>query len=87
MGNEKTYYTKYFSKEFSEVYWKLDKQSKEKIDKAVEKIRHRPELGKPLHPPYAGYRSERIERWRLIYRLVGEVVVFARLDNRNHVYG
>jgi len=39
-----------------------------------------------LHAPLHDYKSERLEKLRIIYKVVGEKVESAWLDDRGHVY-
>lgn len=75
-----------FSPEFLQDYRKLDLAWKVRVDKAIDKIIVRPELGKPLHVPFVGFRSERIGSSRIIYTMKGNRVIFAYLKHRKKAY-
>ena len=59
---------------------------RKRIGKRIGKILEMPELGKPLHAPLNNYKSERMEKHRIVYKVVGSTVVFAWLEHRKHVY-
>ena len=65
---------------------KLDTHQRELVYKRIDKILLNPDLGKPLHAPLHDYKSERLEKVRIIYKIVGNTIEFAWLDNRSHVY-
>ncbi|MBI5177008.1 hypothetical protein HY995_02890 [Candidatus Micrarchaeota archaeon] len=65
----------------------LDKHQRELVYKRIGKILEAPQLGKPLHSPLHDYQSERLEKLRIIYKIVGQTVEFAWLDDRGHVHG
>ena len=79
-----------FSSAFSELFLKeirkLDKRQKELAYKRIEKILQNPGLGKPLHAPLSNYLSERIEKFRIIYKIQGKTVEFAWFEHRKHAY-
>ena len=75
-----------YSKKFRKAYEKLDDRTKELVKKRIEKICSSPELGKPLHKPLQNFRSERIEKLRIVYTFDGHSVEFAWLDDRGHAY-
>lgn len=77
---------KLFTEDFSNIYSKLDKNIKTIVDKSIEKILNKPELGKPLKYSLHGLRSERIGTFRLIYEIKGEFIVFHSLEHRKKVY-
>ncbi|MFH1750564.1 MAG: type II toxin-antitoxin system RelE/ParE family toxin [Candidatus Micrarchaeota archaeon] len=72
--------------EFENSLKKLDKNQQRLILKRMDKILEMPDLGKPLHAPMQNYRSERVEKFRIIYAVRGESIYFAFLANRKHVY-
>ncbi len=65
---------------------KLDKHQRELIYKRIQKILENPQLGKPLHAPLHDYKSERLEKYRIIYKIVNNTIEFAWLEHRSHVY-
>lgn len=74
------------SERFKKEYKKLDRRQQELIDKKIQKIIELPELGKPLRAPLQNFKSERIEKLRIIYALEGKTIKFAWIDDRGHVY-
>lgn len=79
-------YSSQFSERFLDQAKKLDRHQRELIFYRIAKIQQQPELGKPLHAPLSGYRSERLEHWRIIYKITGNSVFFAWLEPRKHAY-
>lgn len=75
-----------FSERFIEQLKKLDRRQKELVFKRIGKILENPQLGKPLHAPLARFLSERLENYRIIYKISGSTVEFAWLDKRKRVY-
>lgn len=74
------------SDRFKKEFKKLDKRQKALVKKKMLKIIEKPELGKPLHAPLQNFKSERIEKLRIIYALEGNTIKFAWIDGRGHVY-
>ncbi len=74
------------SERFKKEYKKLDPHQQEMVDKKIQKIAGQPELGKPLRTPLQNFKSERIEKLRIIYSLEGKLVKFAWIDDRGHAY-
>jgi mRNA interferase RelE/StbE len=75
-----------FTVEFSKIYSKLNKELKERIDKAIDKILLSPEKGKPLKYELAGLRSARIGKFRLLYEIKGDTIIFHTFEHRKKVY-
>ncbi len=75
-----------YSKKFRKAYNKLDERTKGLVGKKIAKIGESPELGKPLHKPLQKFRSERIEKLRIVYTFDGQSVELAWLDDRSHAY-
>ncbi len=65
---------------------KIDRFHLGLVFKRIEKILEFPELGKPLHAPMHGFRSERIEKLRIIYMFDNDSVTFTFLNHRKHIY-
>lgn len=59
---------------------------KQHVWEAIEIIAKDPNAGKPLEDDLAGYRSYRIGRYRLIYRLFDARLVFEAFGSREHIY-
>ncbi|MCR4335308.1 MAG: hypothetical protein NUV57_02105 [archaeon] len=79
-------YVYFRSDRFKKEYKKLDGHQQELVDKKLLKIIENPLLGKPLHAPLQNYKSERIEKLRIIYLIIGKTIKFAWIDDRGHVY-
>ena len=79
-------YSAGYSDRFLQDVKKLDKHQRELVFKRIQKILANPQLGKPLHAPLHDYKSERLEKYRIIYKVVGNTVEFAWLDHRSRVY-
>ncbi|MDO8537947.1 MAG: type II toxin-antitoxin system RelE/ParE family toxin [archaeon] len=79
-------YSFYHSDCFKKEFKKLDKHQQELVKKKMEKIIAQPELGKPLHAPLQNFKSERIEKLRIIYTIEGTTIKFAWIDDRGHAY-
>ncbi len=75
-----------YSDRFISDLKKLDRRQKILVFNRIEKIQSNPELGKPLHAPLNGFRSERLECYRIIYKYSGSTVEFAWLQHRDEVY-
>ncbi len=75
-----------FTENFSRAYIKLDKSLKLVIDKMINKILNKPELGKPLKHNLHGLRSERRGSVRLIYEIKNDIIIFHILKHRKKVY-
>ena len=75
-----------FTDRILEEMKKLDRRQRQLVYKRIGKILEMPELGKPLHAPLNNYKSERMEKHRIVYKVVGSTVVFAWLEHRKHVY-
>lgn len=80
-------YDYFRSERFKKEYKKLDRRQQELIDKKIQKIIELPGLGKPLRAPLQNFKSERIEKLRIIYTLEGKTIKFSWIDDRGHVYG
>lgn len=76
----------FYSKKFEEQFRKLDKRQQLLIKKKILKIAEQPELGKPLHAPLQNFKSERVEKMRIIYRVSGNRIELAWIDHRGHAY-
>lgn len=78
--------SKVFTEKFAAEYVKLDKNLKNLVDKAIKKILEKPELGKPLMYGFAGLRSERIGKFRLIYEEKGNAIILHAFEHRKKAY-
>ena len=75
-----------FTDDFSKIYSRLDKQEKERVDKAIDKLLIKPELGKPLRYELAGLRSEHVGKFRLLFEIKEDTVIFHTFEHRKKVY-
>lgn len=64
---------------------KLDGSIKERLKKAIQKIIDNPEGGKPLKH-HSNVFSERIEQYRLIYKISREEILLIYFKKRDEVY-
>lgn len=74
------------SDRFGSEFTALDKSLQERIDKSVKKILEKPGLGKPLKRELAGYFSERVGGYRIIYRYDENFVYLERCRKRDRGY-
>ncbi|MEM0330784.1 MAG: type II toxin-antitoxin system RelE/ParE family toxin [Archaeoglobaceae archaeon] len=77
--------------EFEKALKDLTKKNSElalRIAKAIKKLSENPNAGKPLSYEYSGLRSLRIEKYRVIYRIVEEKkeIHLIVLGHRKKVY-
>lgn len=75
-----------FTDKILEELKKIDKHQRRIVYKKINKILEAPELGKPLHAPLNHYKSERMEKYRIVYKVVGSTVEFAWLEHRKMAY-
>lgn len=75
-----------FTEDFSQTYSKLDKSTKERLDKSIKKLLDNPELGKPLKYELAGLRSEHVGKYRLLYEIKDNLIIFHTFEHRKKVY-
>ena len=79
-------YPYFRSERFKKEYKKLDPHQQILVKKKIDKIVENPEIGKPLRSPLQNFKSERVEKLRIIYVLEGKLIKFAWIDDRGHVY-
>ena len=77
-----------FSKEVADSLKKLDNSIKAQVIDKLEKLKTRPELGKPMTGQLTGLRSLRIGFYRAIYSIEHErlTILIIRLGHRKNVY-
>lgn len=75
-----------FTREFLRIHGRLDGQTRILIDKRMEKILDKPELGKPMKNVLGGIMSERVGNMRILYEVRGDTVVFRYVGHRKNVY-
>jgi mRNA interferase RelE/StbE len=59
---------------------------KKRIHNALDLIRLQPEGGKPLQRAWEGYRSFRIGKFRIIYRVVSKEIEVVAVGPRHTIY-
>lgn len=59
---------------------------KRRVWEAIDLLAQRSDLGKPLTDELEGYRSYRIGRYRLIYRIESDRIVFIAFGSRRDIY-
>jgi len=66
----------------------LDKPTRQKIKRAIEtKLTANPEVfSKPLQHTLKGYRSLRVEDWRVIFKIGSKEIWIYRIGHRREVY-
>ena len=65
---------------------KLKSDRRKELEKAVIKILNAPTSGKPLRYSFKGCRSEEVGKYRVIYEIAGDSVVFHYFEHRKKVY-
>ncbi|HLC39975.1 MAG TPA: type II toxin-antitoxin system RelE/ParE family toxin [archaeon] len=79
-------YTPKFTDRFLEDTKRLKGELRNHLEKAVRKILENPQFGKPLRHTYKGLRSERVGKFRIIYEIEGNLVIFHIFEHRKEVY-
>ena len=82
MNEFKPKFTPIFLKETG----KLKSDKRKELEKVVLKILNNPTRGKPLRYSFKGCRSEEVGKYRVIYEIVGDRVVFHYFEHRKGVY-
>ncbi|NQE52987.1 hypothetical protein C5S29_05295 [ANME-1 cluster archaeon GoMg3.2] len=82
MNKFKSKFTPTFLKETK----KLKSDKRKELEKVVLKILNAPTRGKPLRYSFKGCRSEEVGKYRVIYEIEGDVVVFHYFEHRKKVY-
>jgi mRNA-degrading endonuclease RelE of RelBE toxin-antitoxin system len=75
-----------FTERFLEDTKKLKGNLRRQLEKAVKKILENPKLGKPLRYTFKGLRCERVGRFRIIYEIERNVVIFHVFEHRKRIY-
>lgn len=75
-----------FTDRFLEDTKRLKGELRKHLEKAVNKILEKPFLGKPLTHTYKGLRSERVGKFRIIYEIENNIVIFHVFEHRKKVY-
>ena len=74
------------TEKFDEGFWSLGKELQERVVRALEKLGEKPQLGKPLRSPLAGFFSERVGAIRVIYTYDEKEVVLRECRWRKKGY-
>jgi len=72
----------HYAELFVNAFRKLDKAEQARVLLALDKIREKPELGKPLRAPLSGFWAERVGRLRIIYQFDSENVCLLECRER-----
>ncbi|MBI2005334.1 MAG: type II toxin-antitoxin system RelE/ParE family toxin [Candidatus Aenigmarchaeota archaeon] len=80
-------YTPRFTDRFLEDTKRLKGELKKHLENAVKKIINNPLFGKPLSHSFKGFRNERVGRFRIIYEIEKNIVIFHTFEHRKKVYG
>lgn len=76
-----------FSEEFRKDYRRIkDKALRKRIIKAIKKLAHMPEAGKPLKYGFRGHRRLVVKPFRIIYRIEGNRIFVNLFEHRKSVY-
>ncbi|OGX11721.1 MAG: hypothetical protein A2351_01745 [Omnitrophica bacterium RIFOXYB12_FULL_50_7] len=59
---------------------------KRQVRCAIDDVKQKPESGKPLEDDLSGYRSYRIGRYRLIYRITEDRLILEAFGPRENIY-
>lgn len=74
------------TEEISAYIRSLHPALKKRIHNALDQIRLRPEEGKPLQRELEGYRSFRIGKFRIIYRVTAKEIEVVAVGPRRTIY-
>jgi len=76
-----------FTPTFFKETKKLKSDKRKELEKVVLKILNDPTRGKPLRYSFKGCRSEEVGKYRIIYEIEGDSVIFHYFEHRKKVYG
>jgi mRNA interferase RelE/StbE len=74
-----------FSKEFDKNFSKLDKTNQAVVLKKMVILQNNPLIGKPLRFGLKGFRSLRVGKYRIIYK-INDKILLSTLKHRKNVY-
>ena len=74
-----------FSKEFDKDFSKLDKSNQAWVLKKIMALQNNPLVGKPLRFELKGFRSLRVGKYRIIYK-INDKILLSTLKHRKSVY-
>ena len=75
-----------FTPKFIKETRKIDKPLKIQLKKEIQKLLEYPESGKPLRYSFKGLRSKRVGKFRILYELEKNLVIFYAFEHRGKVY-
>lgn len=77
-----------FTREFSRQYQKLDHPVQERIQKAINRLKSEPRLGKPLTGLLSGRWSYRVGDYRILYKIYQDkfLVLCLTVGHRREIY-
>jgi addiction module RelE/StbE family toxin len=75
-----------FTKRFLSDTKKLKKDLRRELEKAVNKILENPLMGKPLKYSFKGCRSARVSKFRIIYKIERDRIIFITFEHRKKAY-
>lgn len=64
----------------------LDKPVREQVYRKIGHLKQNPQLGEPLSNQLKNKRRLHVGKYRVIYLIIGETVVIARVGHRKDVY-
>jgi addiction module RelE/StbE family toxin len=76
-------WTQKFEDEFKKI---RDRNTQDKIEKQIKKIRFNPNFGKPLRYDFKGERTIYVKPFRLIYKVEDDKLILLRFEHRDEVY-
>jgi mRNA-degrading endonuclease RelE of RelBE toxin-antitoxin system len=79
----KLIYTEEFKSDLRKI---KDKKIQTRIKKLIQKIIDNPKVGKPLKYELFPLRSVRIPPFRILYELIGDVMILHKFEHRKKVY-
>lgn len=74
------------AEELASAVRKMHPAIKKRIHQALEQLRQLPGEGKPLQRELAGYRSFRVGRFRIIYRMAAKEIEVVAIGPRSAIY-
>jgi len=78
-----------FKSPAEKFFRKLDNLIQQRIFKKLKKLKENPRLGKPLTATLAGLWSLRIDKYRVIYKIIENklIIIVLNINHRKDVYG
>lgn len=75
-----------FTPTFLDETKRLKRDKRKELEKAVLKILDDPARGKPLRYSFKGCRTEEVGKYRVIYEIIEDSVIFHYFEHRKKVY-